>query len=495
MKKGIYAVFGIVFLLSLALVSATSLETNKNEQLIIRSSCSGVDAISEITIYSGTEIVPDNLVVLRTLMTAISPTDFVYTTSFPSEGMYRAQIECTFNGGMVSSEAVMINVTPKMNMIVDSTKTGYDYEALLGYDVYFKSDPTLDNPLLFQIGNSELGFQPAELSLVGATTNTSCENKDAKLEQKRAKEDAKIQQQRAKEDAKLQQQRAKEDAKTKCKKHDVVPVTQMVSQAPINNGVFVDGNMFGYSGIYGSGLDLQYNVNKDYVKEELIISDVASLPQPTNLTGDITLSLNSLMSVNNNNIIVDGGVWNQVAPIKTSNAIAIKDTTGTTIYNLEIPVAFDSNGAKVVGTYTLTNTSEGVNVAVDMPYSWFVDASRVYPVYLDPTIVWDGTSNLNGEIPRIVVSNVTIPVGTPYVISEIIVWGNDTIVDAECETDIINSVGSDIVDFRSFFNNQGIMEFAWTPQATGDYILAQYCWRGDTLVLNKIYSNSTITVI
>ena len=106
-----------------------------------------------------------------------------------------------------------------------------------------------------------------------------------------------------------------------------------------------------------------------------------------------------------------------------------------------------------------------------------------------------GTSTLNGQIPTIVVANVTIPVNVPYTLTEIITWGNETITDAECELDIIDDLTQvKVVDYRSFFNNQGVMEFTWTPTYTGTFTASQYCWRGDTLVLNKIYSISSISV-
>jgi hypothetical protein len=320
---------------------------------------------------------------------------------------------------------------------------------------------------------------------------------DEKIIERRAREDARLERERAREDAQLNKERAREDkelAKNKCKKNSSETRIVTVSQAPINGGSFVENNKFTYTGVYGLGLDLEYRVNKDYVKEELVISSLDSLPQPTGLSGDVTLSLNSLLTTTDD-VVVDGLVWDKVNPITTNNAIVIQDDSNATIYRLEIPVAFDSNGDKIVGTYTLTNAVSGIMVYVQMPYSWFIDSARVYPVYLDPTVVWDGTSNLNGAIPTIIVANVTIPVSVPYTLTEIISWGNNTIVDAECELDIVDDATQvKVVDFRSFYNNQGIMEFTWTPPYIGSFTASQYCWRGETLVLNKIYSISSIGV-
>jgi hypothetical protein len=479
MVKGLlFGLLGVVLLLSIGVVSATSLQTDVNEQLIIRSSCSGSDAVSEIMIFDSA----NELYVPRTLMTSISPSDFVFTTSFWYEDTFRAEIECIFSDGFHSFETVLIDVTTQNNMILPSSKIGYDYEALLDYNVFFKSDATSIEPILFEIDDNAISFQPADLSLSGSTI-VGCINKSVKVNDKRVKEDEKIAQQRAREDKKLEQQRAREDAQLKkqrdkedkelaknyCKKNSSETRSIILSQAPLNGGAFVENNKFTYTGVYGLGLDLEYRVNNDYVKEELVISSIDALPKATGLSGDVTLSLNSLMTTSNN-IIVDGMVWDMVKPITTSNTILLQDDSGKTIYQLEIPVAFDSSGEKVIGTYTLTNMPSGIGVSVQMPYSWFVDPARVYPVLLDPTVVWDGTSNLNGAIPTIVVTNVTIPVDVPYTLTEIISWGNETIVDAECELDIIDDVTQvKVVDFRSFYNNQGIMEFTWTPPYVGNF--------------------------
>ena len=505
MVKGLlFGLLGVLCLLSIGFVSATSLQTDVNEQLIIRATCSGANAVSDIQIYDSL----NELYVPRTLMTPISASDFVFTTSFWQEGTYRAEIECTFGDGFHSFETILIDVTPQNNMILPSNKLGYDYEALLGYNVYFKSDATSNNSILFDINTNEVSFQPSDLSLSGISKTTSCidpkiqklaekrAREDLKLAEKRAKEDAKLIETRAREDEKLVKDRAREDSqlqKIRCKKDSKGNNVMTLSQMPMNNGISLDNNKFTYNNVYGVGTDLQYRVNKDYVKEELVIANVEALPV-SNLS-NTTLSLNSIMTTTDN-IIVDGNVWNMVNPINTSNKILIKDSLGNTIYQLEIPVAFDSNGAKIVGTYTLTKLSSGVEVSVKMPYSWFTDSSRLYPVYLDPTVVWDGTSNLNGLTPQIIVDDLVLPINVSTTFSEIIMWGNYSIVDAECELWIIDDADAGThIDFRSFYNNQGIMEYTWTPDQIGSFTLQQYCWHGETLDLNKIYSNSSIQVI
>jgi hypothetical protein len=257
-------------------------------------------------------------------------------------------------------------------------------------------------------------------------------------------------------------------------------------------------------------------VNKDYVKEELVINDASALPtldkklsKDTKANQNITLELNSLMTTTTNHIIVDGKEWKMKKAVTTSNIILIKNDVGDIIYQLQIPVAFDSDGARVIGTYTLEPVSVGKNkaeiqVTVKMPYDWFVNSSRVYPLFLDPTIdTPDGTGVFDDSVPQIIIENLTIPAGMPYDIMETLVKGNSTILDAECELNIIDDSTQDYaVDFRSFFNNwDGTYHFLWGQPNTesnpyvGNFTLSSYCWHGETLVLNKIYSISSIAVI
>lgn len=97
-----------------------------------------------------------------------------------------------------------------------------------------------------------------------------------------------------------------------------------------------------------------------------------------------------------------------------------------------------------------------------------------------------------GSKPIINISTIIAREGN-ITISENILQDGNMLMDVECELDIINTVGIKVVDFQSFYNNEGIMQYVWYA-TRGEYTLSQYCWRGLTLDLNKIYSNSTIII-
>lgn len=436
-----------LFILAIGIVSANELTTDVNQQLIIKTSCSGLNPVAEIMVYDSN----NELIIPRENMIQLSSQDFMISTSFANVGTYTAYEECTFADGFHSQQTTNIIVTPPTNLILSSSLTGYNYEADMFYNIFFKSNPRLEKTILFKTATDSVTIQPKELSLIAP------------------------------------------DRKTQ-----KIDVKDHIIGSPVDN-------TFTYTGIYGTGLDLEYLVNKAYVKEQLVFQDATSLPIPHDLKLPITISLNSKLTSTSNHFIVDGKEWNMMSEISTSNIVLIKDDLGNTIYQLQIPVAFDSNGEKVIGTYTLRKEKMDhgivyINVAVKMPYAWFQDSARVFPIKLDPTIdTPDGTSVFNGATPTFDVSNwanANIPVNQEYTINEMLFQGTTLIADAECETDIIqDATGIKVVDFRSFYNNQGLMQFTWTPTETGTYTVSQYCWRGMTLDLNKIYDNSTIVVI
>jgi len=63
----------------------------------------------------------------------------------------------------------------------------------------------------------------------------------------------------------------------------------------------------------------------------------------------------------------------------------------------------------------------------------------------------------------------------PYDIMETLVKGNSTILDAECELNIIDDSTQDYaVDFRSFFNNwDGTYHFLWDNQTLRAILMSE----------------------
>lgn len=453
MKKGMWVLLGVMCLLTMSLVSANDLQVDANTPLIIKASCSGEDASANIMIYSGTSMISDNLVKERTDMIKLSPSDFVYTYSFSSVGVYTAFEECVFGGGFTTQQVSTITVTDFVNLITSTNLTGYNYEADLYYDVYFKSDPTKDKTIKLNSGMSNIYFQPKELNIINSLDT---------------------------------------------KKQTIKSVQR--------GNVSVENNILSYNNVYGNGLSLQYLINSKYVKEDLLISNASVLPVAHSDLVNPLLELNFLMTITDRNFLVDGALWDieHVAKISTSNKVIITDDAGATIYVMEVPVAYDSNGAYITGTYSFERDgADKVKVAVKMPYAWFKDSARVFPIMVDPTLdAPDGTSYFGSSTPVIVVDNFTIPAGVPFKINQSVMMGDVPIMDVECELDITDvDTGVKVVDYRSFFNDgNGDLSFVWGQPNTesnpyvGNFTGSEYCWRGDTLVLNKIYQIFSVIV-
>lgn len=446
-KKYIGLFTGILFILMVGIVGANELQVDLNTPLIIKASCMGEDASMNIMIYSGTTQDPDNLVKERTDMIRLSPSDFVFTKSFESTGVFTAYEECIYGGGFASEQTTTITVTDFMNLIQNTTLHDYKYKADLYYDVYFKADPTKDKTIKFDLGTEIISFQPKELNIVNSA--------DTK----------------------------KQTIKT-----------------PQRGTISTANNVVSYNNVYGNGLSLLYNINSKYVKEDLKISNASVLPVAHNDLVNPLLEMNFEMVTTTRHFFVDGSEWDieHVNKITTSNKIVIKDDYNNTVYVLEVPVAYDGAGEHITGVYSLERDgADKVKVAVKMPYNWFKDTARVFPIMVDPTLdTPDGTSYFGDSTPIISVEDFIIPAGIPYMINETVLIDDVIILDAECELNIIDdSTGLHAIDFRSFYNDgQGSYMYIWEEPYAGSFTLDQYCWRGDTLLLNKIYSLTSINV-
>jgi len=448
-----FVLFGLL-LLAIGVVSANEVQVDVNTPTLLKAYCSGEGATADIQIYSGTNMNPDNLWLARISMLQVSPSDFIDRETFGDTGVFTAFMECSYGGGFVTTQTTTITVTDYADLVQEADKNGYDLMANLYYNVYFKEDPSKDKTIRFDLGSDVITFQPKDLNIIN-------------------------------------------EADTK---------KQVIKHPQGSARVVSSNNVVSYPNIYGAGLTLDYQINTRYVKEDLVIGSASALPiAHSDLGVNPFLELNFKMTSTTKHFIVDGVEWDmdEQHSITTSNRVLINDASGNTIYVLEVPVAFDSAGAEVVGKYTLRKDADKVELSVKMPYLWLKNSSRVFPIFVDPTIdTPDGTSTFESSVPRIVISDLSIPADVPYTITEQILIDNQIIYDAECETDIYD-LDLDIldVDFRSFYNDGwGNMIFVWGLPNTvanptvGNHQLRQYCWQGDTLRLNKIYSNTSITV-
>ncbi|MBR9705005.1 DNRLRE domain-containing protein [Candidatus Pacearchaeota archaeon] len=214
----------------------------------------------------------------------------------------------------------------------------FDYAVInnQSYDSYFKIDPTAGEVVKYVKDSVETAFQPMPLNYRNALDM---------IEQ--------------------------------------ISSVQSVSGIP-NNNTFI------YPQVYGSGIDLRYDYLPEGLKERLVINDSSDLPTPAAFIlggGNVTLDLDFIYDTNAQHIFMEGIEWDKTSQTITKNEIYIKDNFNNTIYYFSKPYAYDSNGSRISLTYLFKKQGNKLYINLKTNYSWLNESSRVFPVYIDPSIM------------------------------------------------------------------------------------------------------------
>jgi len=155
-----------------------------------------------------------------------------------------------------------------------------------------------------------------------------------------------------------------------------------------------DGKTINYQNQF-KNIDLKYNYNPTNLKEELIIdsfedlADIGSPSQDDDLILKFKIRSYNIESDNNTNMKINGERidFKDSITTETDEEVYFLDENNETIYYFAKPIAYDSGGSQINLNYSLDYNLFG-NLVVEFftPYSWLSDESRVYPVYVDPTI-------------------------------------------------------------------------------------------------------------
>lgn len=227
----------------------------------------------------------------------------------------------------------------------------YAYQANGAYTAYFSSDPTSGNGIkLITAGGNQILFQPNPL-------NWRNDNND------------------------LQQ----------------VSQIQSVSGVPNNN-------VMNYPDAYGAGISLSYTAQVGQVKELLTISTAGALPTPAAYvlaSPGVVLELTFNFAADDK-IIVDGVEWDKSSTVITNNTLEVRDEfTDEILYTLDRPLAWDSAGNSIQGSFQLKKAGNKLYIGQRIPYSFIQTAT--YPVFIDPTFTVDfspipGQHLINGTV-------------------------------------------------------------------------------------------------
>lgn len=146
-----------------------------------------------------------------------------------------------------------------------------------------------------------------------------------------------------------------------------------VPPAPV--AASVSGNRLAFQGVW-PGVDVRYEQFASGVKESLVIAGVPSSAADSAFAFDLQL----------------GGALTPT--IASDGSVSITDPGGTRVYAIPAPVVSDSARrdeppTPVPAHATLTDRGGGVwRYAVVVDGAWLADPARVYPVTVDPTVVF-----------------------------------------------------------------------------------------------------------
>ena len=161
---------------------------------------------------------------------------------------------------------------------------------------------------------------------------------------------------------------------------------------PNSNAGTPSGTTYTYPNVYGAGISLIYSIEADRVKETIKINSFANLPTATATTlngGSPEIEINFVLATNAQRITIDGADWDKSTDRVTSNEVYIKDASGNVLYWFARPIAYDNAGHSVSGIYKFKKSSNKLYVSVRVPYSFLINPTTIYPIYIDPTFIVD----------------------------------------------------------------------------------------------------------
>ncbi len=155
-------------------------------------------------------------------------------------------------------------------------------------------------------------------------------------------------------------------------------------------GAKVRGSVLTYSGSFPGTID-HYTVRNNLLKHDVVVSVLPALSshdgqQPAFLSYEGLIEFPEGYS-----LYADGA--EQTGSFTTPGSIELRDDAGHPALWLRAPYAYeDANpGTSVRARYIVEVSGSSARLAVQVPYDWLADPSRVYPVVIDPTVSIDTT--------------------------------------------------------------------------------------------------------
>jgi len=149
-------------------------------------------------------------------------------------------------------------------------------------------------------------------------------------------------------------------------------------------------NTFIYTDAYGSGIDLLYSFAPNILKENLIIENLSNLPTITLSGTNYTIELNFNLGTDASRLVINGtDLLAGNNEISSQNEVQVENVGGDILYSFSKPYAYDSAGESELLTYFFKKQGPSLTIRLSISYDWLNSSTRVYPVYIDPTIIFE----------------------------------------------------------------------------------------------------------
>lgn len=180
---------------------------------------------------------------------------------------------------------------------------------------------------------------------------------------------------------------------------------QYGSQDYISNVLGVTGIIQDYKITYPNlypKTNLTLIASNEMLKELYTISEKPRTPA-TYLGNNVTLDFGGYVKFGSLDVWANG-IKQTGNSFKTSGKVEFRNGNKTLFY-LPEPIAYDKLNNFIDCEYEVKISGNQIWFYVRTPYSWINDTSRVYPIYIDPTIILQNTSNPVGNIKDAKVSS------------------------------------------------------------------------------------------
>ncbi len=172
-------------------------------------------------------------------------------------------------------------------------------------------------------------------------------------------------------------------------------------------------NQFKWNNAFGSGIDLAYVYGMDQLYKNLTISNLSNLPSPNASETDSGNTYFFLkMKIKRSDDIriwIDNSLWNESADLITSYPIYFKSfPANITLFHIPTIQAYDSSGSSTIGNIAMRKAGGNIFLLIRTDYSWINSSSRIYPIWIDPDLIIDGTTQTlwgNQSYDNVVINN------------------------------------------------------------------------------------------